>query len=170
MRTNWISPCVSVLVSSLAPFFRHAGRGVVVRRPVVSRAVVVSLCLACPVPLVRVFLCGASVMSVCYSFRPIVVSLGSPFARQVGRGAGGCLCPRLYGFTQCYMPLIPVIYLAFLLYIGRSCYISGIFVIYLAFLLYAWRFCYISRILVISACFMLYYFVEVMRLWAGVFN
>lgn len=81
MRTNLISPCVPVLVSSLAPLFRHAGRGVVVRhRPllVASCAVIVSPCLACFVSLVRAFLWGASVMSACYPLRSIVVSLGSP--------------------------------------------------------------------------------------------
>lgn len=108
MRTNWISPCVPVLVSFLAPFFRHAGRGVVVAVVIwrllvacvlsracpssvvrLSRAVVASPCLACFVSLVRSFLrCLRRVclLSVPY---PIVVSLGSPFVRQVGRGVRG---------------------------------------------------------------------------------
>lgn len=110
-----------------------------------------------------------------HASRPSSRLLGRPAqpTRKTGRKTGrGRLLGWfvLYDLMRCYMPGILVIYHAFLLYIWRSCYISRIFVIYLAFLLYAWRFCYISRILVISTCFMLYYFVEVMRLWAGVFN
>ena len=96
-----------------------------------------------------------------------------PSTRETGRGTrrgrllGGFV---LYDFMLCYMPDLLVICLVFLLYISYSCYMSGVLVIYLAFLLYVGYSCYMSRILVISTCFVLYYFVEIMRLWAGVFN
>lgn len=66
--------------------------GVVARLLVASCAVVVLPCLACFVSLVRAFLrCLRRVclLSVPASFRPVVVSFGSPFVRQVGRGDGG---------------------------------------------------------------------------------
>lgn len=45
----------------------------------------VAPCLSCG------FSFGASVVPACYSFRPVVVSFGSPFVRQVGRGGSVCV-------------------------------------------------------------------------------
>lgn len=56
----------------------------------------------------------------------------------------------------CYIFRILVIYLVFLLYIGRFCYMSSVPVIYLAFLLYIGRSCYISRMFVICPASLLY--------------
>lgn len=84
--------------------------------------------------------------------------------RGEGRDEDGCLA------GSCYMISCCVICRTFSLYVSYSCYISRILVICPAFLLYISHSCYMSRILVISTCFVLYYFVEIMRLWAGVFN
>lgn len=89
MRTNWMARRVLILVSFLAPLFRHAGRGVVavvrcswllVR--LLPRPVLLAPCLSCGRP-------RSSVVSACYPFRPIVVSFGSPLVRQVERGECG---------------------------------------------------------------------------------
>lgn len=57
-----------------------------------SRPALLALCLSCG------FSFGVSVVSACYPFRPIVVSLASPFVRQVGRGGSdlrlGLCSPR----------------------------------------------------------------------------
>lgn len=169
-------PVGFVLVSFLSPFFRHAWRCVVV-------AVVI---IGCRRSVARGFLCGCRLALSCLlrvsrsgfpSVPPsCLLAIRSGFVPSCRRIVQLPVCSTsgtgriAVAYVRVYMVSQNVICLSFLLYISHSCYISGVLVIYLAFLLYAWRFCYISRILVISTCFMLYYFVEVMRLWAGVFN
>lgn len=102
MRTNWIARRVLILVSSLAPLFRHAGRGVVVAVVIGCRRSVArgfSCCRRLALPcLLRAsradaFPCS-SVVSACYPFRPfcpIVVSLGSPQLDKCGGANTGCV-------------------------------------------------------------------------------
>lgn len=154
MRTNWIAWRVHSRLAPL-PVLSTCGSGR--HRPSSSVARGFScgcrLALSCLLHVSRAGFSSFPLGSLlAIRSAPIVVSLGSPFVRQVGRGDGGCLCPCLYDFTQCYMPLIPVIYLAFLLYIGHSCYISRILVICLAFLLYISYSCYINLFHVILFC------------------
>ena len=104
-----------ILVSPRPPFFRHAGRGVVVAvggvgrhhpllvvcflsylpcrpvAPLVSRAVVVSSCLACSLCLSCGCSSGASVVSACYPFRVLSSYRSAPRSFDNGGGGGGGL-------------------------------------------------------------------------------